>query len=60
MYFGGLAVEFNLGDLPPAGYVYYDPYCDEFFWSVSEYRQHLFWADHPAVLRLVADPACAY
>jgi hypothetical protein len=53
IYIGGIAVQFDLRNEPPRGYLYYDPYCDEVFWTLAEYRHHLSWYDHPPVLTLI-------
>jgi len=55
VYFGGLALGFEISNLPPAGYAYYDPTCGRTFWSLAEYnayrRQHRF--NNPPVLHAV-------
>jgi hypothetical protein len=53
VYLGGLAFHLDLGDAPPYGYVYYDPYCDEEFWSVEAYHRHLRRHRHPVLLRVI-------
>ena len=42
LYIGGIAIQFELGNQPPYGYVYYDPYCDEVFWTLAEDRSWRF------------------
>jgi hypothetical protein len=53
IYLGGLALRLELGDLPPEGFVFYDPYCDMEFWSVSEYHRHLRYHRHPNALTVI-------
>ncbi len=53
IYLGGLALRLELGDVPPLGFVYYDPYCDERFWSVEDYRFHLRYHHHPQALTVI-------
>lgn len=42
-----------IGDLPPAGYVYYDPYCDLQFGTLVMYREHVRVHRHPVLVDLV-------
>jgi len=53
IYVGGLALNIQIGDVPPVGYVFYDPFCGETFWSVADYQAHLRFRPHPAVLSLI-------
>lgn len=53
VFLGGLALRLELGDVPPVGFVFYDPYCDEEFWSVSEYHRHLRHYRHPNALTVI-------
>jgi|GEM_PF-4381042 len=41
LYLGGLALEFTIGDRPPEGYLFYDPYCDRVFATLGLYRRYL-------------------
>ena len=54
LFLGGLALRLELGDMPPMGFVYYDPYCDMEFWSIAEYRHHLRYHHHPHALTVIA------
>lgn len=42
-YIGGAAIQLNLGNVPPAGCVYYDPYSQEVYPSLDAYQQE--WRD---------------
>ncbi len=53
IYLGGLALRLELGDVPPPGFVYYDPYCGEQFWSIADYHQHLRYHNHPQALTVI-------
>jgi hypothetical protein len=53
VYLGGANLNLQLGDPAPAGYVYVDPYCNEDFYSVAEYREHVRHVHHRAALQLV-------
>jgi hypothetical protein len=53
IFVGGLAVNIQIGDVPPVGYVFYDPFCGETFWSVADYQAHLRFHPHPAALSLI-------
>ena len=53
IYVGGLAINIQVGDVPPVGYVFYDPFCGETFWSVADYNVHLRFHDHPGALSLI-------
>ena len=46
IYLGGVAVNLNLSNAAPDGYVYYDPVCDERFFSIRGYKRHLRTHDH--------------
>jgi hypothetical protein len=54
MYMGGFALDFSVGNVAPAGYVFYDPYCGDRFWTAAAYRHHLRFHHHPAALRVIA------
>jgi len=54
VYLGGLGLMFLVGDLPPAGYCYVDPYCGTRFDSLDCYRAHARFQGHDAVVDLVA------
>jgi hypothetical protein len=53
VFIGGANLNLAFSNYAPAGYVYVDPYCGEEFYSVTEYRQHLGYSHHSAVLRCV-------
>jgi len=53
LYFGGVNLNIELGDCPPVGYAYFDPYCGEEFYSVVDYQRHLRFHHHTAALRVV-------
>jgi hypothetical protein len=53
VFFGGANLNLQFSNYAPAGYVYVDPYCNEDFYSVSEYREHLRYEHHPAALQCV-------
>lgn len=53
VYLGGANLNVQLGDPAPVGYVYVDPYCNEEFYSVGEYQEHLHHARHRAALQVV-------
>ncbi|MFN0152272.1 MAG: hypothetical protein ACKVU1_16330 [bacterium] len=48
-------IDFVIVDSAPSGYVFYDPYCDEFFPTVSAFRRHMrhYDYDHSAALDVV-------
>ena len=52
-FLGGLFLGATLAHAAPAGYVYYDSYCDERFVSLEIYRAHLHRHHHPRVVRVV-------
>jgi hypothetical protein len=61
VFFGSDNFAFEVGNFPPVGYGYYDPYCGDSFVSVSAYRRHLHRHHHPALIRVVVvddDYAC--
>ena len=53
VFIGGANLNLQFSNYAPVGYVYVDPYCDEDFYSVSEYREHLRYAHHPSALQCV-------
>jgi len=53
VFFGGANLNLRFSNYAPVGYVYVDPYCNEDFYSVSEYREHLRYERHPAALQCV-------
>lgn len=53
LYFGGVNLNIELGNAPPMGYAYFDPYCGEEFYSVVDYQRHLRFHHHTAALRVV-------
>jgi len=53
LYFGGLSLDLDLGDCPPMGYAYFDPYCGEEFYSIVDYHRHLRFHRHTAALRVI-------
>ena len=52
-FLGGLFLGATLAQAAPAGFVYYDPYCDERFFSLEVYRSHLHHYHHPRVVRVI-------
>jgi len=54
MFFDGGAFSINVGNYPPAGYFYVDPYCDASFYCIDDYRYHLAHYHHRPLVRLVA------
>ncbi len=48
-------IDFVIVDSAPSGYVFYDPYCDDFFPTVSAFRRHMrhYGYDHSAALDVV-------
>ena len=63
-YASGLSVGPAITNLPPAGYYYYDPYCDRSFSSLDVYLDHLDDGDHPRRIQVIdfdtGYPAYAY
>ena len=53
VFIGGANLSLQFSNYAPVGYVYVDPYCNEDFYSVSEYREHLRYEHHPAALQCV-------
>jgi hypothetical protein len=53
VYLGGITLGFGFGNAPPAGFVYYDPYCGREFRTVSRYHRHLRRHPHAATLEVV-------
>jgi len=51
-YVDGAAVQFELGNRPPDGYLWYDPYCGHTFRTASSYRTHCQRHDHPRAVSL--------
>jgi hypothetical protein len=52
-FLGGLFLGATLAHAAPAGFEYYDPYCDERFVSLEVYRTHLHRHQHPRVVRVI-------
>jgi hypothetical protein len=52
-FLGGLFLGATLAHAAPAGYSYYDPYCDERFMSLEVYRTHLYRHHHPRIVRVI-------
>ena len=52
-FLGGLFLGATLVHAAPAGYVYYDPYCDEDFVSLEVYRTHLHCHHHARIVRVI-------
>lgn len=52
-YVGGVALDFQLTDRAPRGWVYYDPVCDDEFWTLAAYQTHLRRHDHSGALTMV-------
>ena len=59
VFFGGVNVNVNVGNAPPSGFGYWDPYCDEWFDSAAAYSQHCGYCDHERVLQVVAVDHCS-
>ena len=53
-FLGGLFLGATLAHAAPAGFSYYDPYCDERFVSLEIYRAHLRYHRHPRIVRVIA------
>ena len=53
-FLGGLFLGATLAHAAPAGFSYYDPYCDERFVSLEIYRAHLHHHHHPRIVRVIA------
>lgn len=60
VFFGGDAFWFNVGNVPPHGYVYYDPHCHLPFDTVSAYRLHLRRHDHHALIDVIVADDLSY
>jgi hypothetical protein len=60
VFFPRFWIDFAITDAAPYGYTFYDPYCDDFFPTVSAYQAHLHYYGHPAALDVVYidDIAC--
>jgi hypothetical protein len=52
-FLGGLFLGATLAHAAPAGYAYYDPYCDEDFVSLEVYRAHLRHHHHARIVRVI-------
>ncbi len=52
-FLGGVFLGATLAHAAPAGFTYYDPYCDERFISLEVYRTHLHRHHHPRVVRVI-------
>ncbi|MEK7329523.1 MAG: hypothetical protein AAB290_06025 [Candidatus Eisenbacteria bacterium] len=52
-FLGGLFLGATLAHAAPAGFSYYDPYCDERFVSLEIYRAHLHHHRHPRIVRVI-------
>ncbi len=52
-FIGGLFLGATLSHAAPAGYAYYDPYCDERFATLDMYRAHLYRHHHAGVVRVI-------
>ena len=53
VFFGGVGLHIDLGNTPPAGYGYYDPYCSLGFQTVHAYQRHLSRHRHRGALQVV-------
>jgi hypothetical protein len=53
-FLGGLFLGATLAHAAPAGFSYYDSYCDERFVSLEIYRAHLRHHRHPRIVRVIA------
>ncbi len=45
---------FAIGNVPPAGYYFYDPYCGSEFSSLGGYLAHVDAYSHPAIIHLLS------
>ena len=52
-FLGGLFLGATLAHAAPAGFSYYDPYCDERFVSLEVYGTHLHRHHHPRIVRVI-------
>jgi hypothetical protein len=52
-FLGGLFLGATLAHAAPAGFYYYDPYCDERFVSLEFYGGHLRHHHHPRIIRVM-------
>jgi Ni/Co efflux regulator RcnB len=52
-YVGGVALDFQLTNRPPHGWVYYDPVCSDEFRTLDAYQMHLHRHDHSGALAMV-------
>jgi hypothetical protein len=52
-FLGGLFLGATLAHAAPAGFSYYDPYCDERFVSLEVYGAHLHHHHHPGIVRVI-------
>jgi hypothetical protein len=55
IFFGGDAFYINIGNIPPPGYLYFDPYCSVPFANVGLYHEHIDHHHHPALIRVMVD-----
>jgi hypothetical protein len=53
VFFGGDAFWLEVGNVPPPGYIYYDPYCHHTFASVALFRRHIHRHHHPALIEVI-------
>jgi hypothetical protein len=60
VYFPRFWIDFALTDTAPYGYMYYDPYCDDFFPTVTAYHSHLHYYSHYPALDVVYVDDIAY
>lgn len=53
VFFPRFWIDFAITDAAPYGYTFYDPYCGDFFPTVSAFQAHLHYYGHPAALDVV-------
>lgn len=52
-FLGGVFLGATLANAAPAGFTYYDPYCDQRFVSLEVYGTHLHRHHHPGIVRVI-------
>jgi hypothetical protein len=60
MYFGGVDVNVDIGNAPPRGYGYWDPYCDAWYDDARAYSTHCKRHDHRPALQVVRVDGCGH
>jgi hypothetical protein len=54
VFVSGGSIFVSIGNVPPAGYAYFDPYCGRVFRTIADYRRHCAFEHHPPLVRLIA------